>query len=103
MNFYRRWANLKIRHEYPELSQAALTELFKARAAQLLGEYERYVSDHHWEGENTLIGTGHGVRAELKVLTGAIEVEVKLPFMLRPLRGKIEQVVRRQLDKLPAQ
>jgi len=91
---------VKISHDYPELSHEELLRRFKARVDTLLGRYSDFISDRSWVSETHLRGAGRGVKADLKVVGQRIDVEVKLPFLMRAFQGKVETVVRRQLHRL---
>ena len=94
---------MKISHDYPDLSHEELLGRFKARVDTLLGRYSDFISDKDWISETHLRGSGRGVKADLKVIGQRVEVEVKLPFLLRAFSGKVEPVVRRQLTRLEEQ
>jgi hypothetical protein len=91
---------MKIRQEYPGKTPEQVAELMKSNVEQLLGEYGHYVGTMKWVSEHRIEGGGKGISASINSLGNAIEIEVKLPFMLRPLKGKIEAVVRRKLAEI---
>ena len=91
---------MKISHNYPQLSHEELLRRFKSRVDTLLGRYSEFISDRSWVSETHLKGAGRGVKADLKVIGQRIDVEVKLPFLMRAFQTKVEAVVRRQLQRL---
>ncbi len=60
---------------------------------------ERYDVDYHWH-DNELHFTRTGVDGTICIDEAQIEVSAKLGFMLKMLKGPIEQVVQNQLDEL---
>jgi len=53
--------------------------------------------EYRWEGDRLLFERG-GVRGVIEVTDEAIEVEVKLGLIYRPLKGQIERHLREFLD-----
>jgi putative polyhydroxyalkanoate system protein len=68
------------------------------RANQLVGEMgHRVKADIHWNGPiATFKGTGFSGRA--KLTDHLIALDLELGFLLRPLRGKIEERIERHLQ-----
>jgi hypothetical protein len=91
---------MKIRHEYPDKSADEVAGLMKKNVEQLLGDYGHYVGKMDWVTERRVEGGGKGVKASIEAVGNTIEIEVKLPFLLRPLRAKAEAVIRRKLGSL---
>jgi len=60
-----------------------------------------------WNPEHTRMGysmeiMGFGTKGEVTLQDGQISLEGKLPFMAKMFSGKIEEMVRKQLDNLLA-
>ena len=91
---------MKISQNYPDLSHEELLRRFKVRVDTLLGRYSDFISDRSWVTDTHLRGAGRGVKADLQVRGQRIDVEIKLPLLMRAFRGKVEVVVRRQLEQL---
>jgi putative polyhydroxyalkanoate system protein len=54
--------------------------------------------DSHWHGDVLLL-THYGAKGSIVVGHDKVEVKVELPFLLRPLRAKVEREINQQLDK----
>lgn len=54
--------------------------------------------DSHWHGD-TLLLTHSGAKGSIAVGEHKVEVKVELPWLLRPLRAKVEREINEQLDK----
>ncbi|MFM1892288.1 MAG: hypothetical protein RLZ44_1365 [Pseudomonadota bacterium] len=52
----------------------------------------------HWEGD-TLRFSRAGASGHIDVKERELEVEIKLGMLLSPLKGKIEQTIREEIDK----
>lgn len=57
-----------------------------------------------WVGDNVEFhapsGTAKGTKGVVRVLEKAVEVSVDLPFMLKMMKGTIEEKIREKLDAL---
>ncbi|HEY8084359.1 MAG TPA: polyhydroxyalkanoic acid system family protein [Methylophilaceae bacterium] len=54
--------------------------------------------DSQWHGD-VLQLTHAGAKGSIVVADNKVEVRVELPFLLRPLRAKVEREIEQQLDK----
>jgi len=54
--------------------------------------------DSHWQGD-VLQLTHASAKGSIAVDDSKVEVRVELPFLLRPLRAKVEREIHQQLDK----
>ena len=59
---------------------------------------EKFDMDSHWEGD-TLRFSRSGVKGSIAVQTHTIEVHAELGLMLSPLKGMVEQEIRRKLTE----
>ena len=59
---------------------------------------EKFGMDGHWEGD-TLRFARSGVSGSIEVSSEAIQVRAELGMMLAPLKGMVEQEIRRKLDE----
>ena len=68
------------------------------------GMQSRLGLDYKWEGDtihfNAPSGTAKGTKGEVAVTDKAVRVTVDLPFMLRVMKGTIEEKINDQLKKL---
>lgn len=71
------------------------------RAAETLAEQlaERYELSHHWQ-EDSLHFERSGVSGHIDLEPGTIRLNVRLGFLLAPLKHKLEQEIHRQLDEI---
>ena len=65
-------------------------------AAALASEYH---VDYQWQ-DDELLFRSPGIEGQLHVGRDAVEINVRLGTMLRPLRGKIESSIRTRLDAI---
>jgi putative polyhydroxyalkanoate system protein len=77
----------------------------KKRAEELAkGMEEKFEIVWQWEGNairfNAPKGTAKGTKGEVAVSEKEVRVQIDLPFMLRVMKGTIEQKVQEKLDKL---
>ena len=77
------------------LGLAGIRELMEHFAA---GLHERYGLERHWQGD-VLQLSGSGVSGAITVTARAVRVTAELGFLLRPLRGRIEQDIHARLDR----
>lgn len=66
------------------------------RIAAKLGQELR--ASYHWQGD-TLVFECPGASGRIRVGEDTVRVEIDLSFLLRPLRGHVEQEVRRHLEE----
>ncbi|HEY8328319.1 MAG TPA: polyhydroxyalkanoic acid system family protein [Rhodanobacter sp.] len=60
--------------------------------------HEKFGMDGRWQ-DDTLLFSRPGVSGSIAVGTDAIQVKAELGLMLTPLKGMIEQEIRRKLDE----
>ena len=61
---------------------------------------EKYQAKTSWVDDKTLNVKGPGVDGKLVIGGDKVDVNLDLGFMLSPLKGKIEETLGRELDKL---
>ena len=61
---------------------------------------EKYQAKTSWADDKTLNVKGPGVDGKLVIGGDKVDVNLDLGFMLSPLKGKIEETLGRELDKL---
>ncbi|WP_345781837.1 polyhydroxyalkanoic acid system family protein [Rhodanobacter sp. AS-Z3] len=59
---------------------------------------EKFGIDGRWQ-DNTLLFTRSGVNGSIAVDSDVIHVKAELGLMLAPLKGMVEQEIRRKLDE----
>jgi len=59
---------------------------------------EKFGMEGHWQGD-TLSFQRPGVNGSIEVEADAIQVRAELGMMLAPLKGMVEQEIRRKLDE----
>jgi putative polyhydroxyalkanoate system protein len=77
----------------------------KSKAEELAkGMQSRLGLDYKWEGDtihfNAPSGTAKGTKGEVAVTDKTVRVIVDLPFLLRVMKGTIEEKINDQLKKL---
>lgn len=60
--------------------------------------HEKFGMEGRWQ-DDTLLFTRSGVKGSIAVGSDAIHVKAELGLMLSPLKGMIEQEIRRKLDE----
>jgi len=70
-----------------------------------LGEklQEKYQAKTSWADDRTLNVKGTGVEGKLIISANKVDVNLDLGFMLTPLKGKIEETLGRELEKLTSE
>lgn len=61
---------------------------------------EKYSADTSWVDENTMKVKGSGVDGDLRIDADKVDVNIKIGMLLSPLKGKIEESLGQELDKL---
>ncbi|HEY8379794.1 MAG TPA: polyhydroxyalkanoic acid system family protein [Nannocystis sp.] len=61
---------------------------------------EKYQAKTSWADDRTLNVKGTGVDGKLTIGDSKVDVVIDLSFMLSPLKGKIEESLNKELDKL---
>ena len=64
---------------------------------------EKYQAKTSWTDDNTLKVKGTGVDGKLVISASKVDVNLDIGFMLSPLKGKIEESLGKELDKLTAE
>ena len=77
----------------------------KTRAEALAKDMEGKLGiSWKWEGDNISFdapsGAAKGAKGTVKVDASQVRVEIDLPFLLRAIKGTIEEKVSEELDKL---
>ena len=77
----------------------------KAKAEELAKGLETKLGiQWKWQGNDIAFevpgGVAKGAKGEVKVDASTIHVAIDLPFMLRPMKGTVEQKVNERLDTL---
>ncbi len=77
----------------------------KKRAEELArGMETKFDMVWQWDGDiirfNAPKGTAKGTKGEVSVTTSEVRVQIDLPFMLRVMKGTIEQKVQEKLEKV---
>jgi putative polyhydroxyalkanoate system protein len=60
--------------------------------------HEKFGMDGRWQ-DDTLLFSRPGVSGSIAVSSDAIQVKAELGLMLTPLKGMVEQEIRRKLDE----
>ncbi|MBZ5709679.1 polyhydroxyalkanoic acid system family protein [Nannocystis pusilla] len=63
---------------------------------------EKYQAKTSWADDRTLNVKGTGVEGKLVISANKVDVNLDLGFMLTPLKGKIEETLGKELEKLTA-
>jgi putative polyhydroxyalkanoate system protein len=88
--------NLSRNHSLPA---ATIKERLVALGAKL---QEKYQAKTSWADDRTLSVKGTGVDGKLTIGESKVDVFIDLSFMLSPMKGKIEESLNHELDKLTA-
>lgn len=64
---------------------------------------EKYQAKTSWADDRTLNVKGTGVEGKLVISPNKVDVNLDLGFMLTPLKGKIEETLGKELEKLTAE
>ena len=77
----------------------------KAKAEELAKSMEdRLGIRWHWEGQNIKFdapsGVAKGATGTVSITASEVRVEIDLPFLLRAVKGSVEDKVKEKLDKL---
>lgn len=88
--------NLSRNHSLPA---ATIKERLVALGEKL---QEKYQAKTSWADDRTLNVKGTGVDGKLTIGDSKVDVVIDLSFMLSPMKGKIEESLSKELDKLTA-
>ncbi|WAS93221.1 polyhydroxyalkanoic acid system family protein [Nannocystis punicea] len=81
------------------LEPAVIKERISTLGAKL---QEKYQAKTSWADDRTLNVKGTGVEGKLVISDNKVDVNLDLGFMLTPLKGKIEETLGKELEKLTA-
>ena len=81
------------------VAKQATVKAFEAYQAQ----YAKYNPTLHWateeRGDIGFEAKGVKLKGNVTVRTGAIELDLDVPFLLRPFAGKAVEVIEREIEK----
>ena len=79
-----------------DLTLEQARQVAESVAGQLAARYEL---NHHWQGDS-LHFERSGVSGRIELETGQLRVNVRLGFLLAPMKYLLEQEIQRQLDRI---
>lgn len=79
------------------LSPAVLKQRLDDLAGKLQSKYQAKTS---WDDDKTLKVKGTGVEGKLLISDNKVDVNLDLGFMLTPMKGKIEEALTSELEKV---
>jgi putative polyhydroxyalkanoate system protein len=62
----------------------------------------KYQAKTSWDGEKTMNVKGPGVEGKLTIADSKVDVNLDLGFLLSPMKGKIEEALTKELEKVTA-
>jgi len=72
----------------------------RERAEEIVKKLEsKYGIKYSWKGDDRLSFEGKGAKGTVELNQGEVKVSVDLSFLLKPMKGKIEQAIDDQFDK----
>jgi putative polyhydroxyalkanoate system protein len=88
----------------PTIKMEKAHSLTEEQAREKVDNLGRQLSQKHglsgrWKSAGLYQFSGMGVSGEVSLEPGRIAVQVDLPFLLSPLKGKVEQKLREGLDR----
>ncbi|MBL8025953.1 MAG: polyhydroxyalkanoic acid system family protein [Fibrobacteres bacterium] len=84
---------ISIRHK---LSESDAAKRIKTRISELKKEYSISGMSTKWKG-STLSFSYKGVEGEMVVSSESVDIEAKVPLLLRPFTGKAEKEIKKEL------
>jgi putative polyhydroxyalkanoate system protein len=60
----------------------------------------KYQAKTSWDGDKTMNVKGPGVDGKLTLSEGKVDVNLDLGFLLSPMKGKIEEALTKELDRV---
>jgi len=81
------------------LSPAVLKQRLVDLGEKLQTKYQAKTS---WEGEKTMNVKGPGVEGKLSISDTKVDVNLDIGFLLSPMKGKIEEALTKELDRVTA-
>ena len=88
-------SHIVIHRDHP-LTMEQAREAAETIATQLA---DRYEINHHWQ-DDSLHFERSGVSGQIDLEPGAIRINVRLGFLLTPLKYQLEQHIHRELDAI---
>lgn len=77
------------------------TTVIKQRLVDLGEKLQaKYQAKTSWQGDNTMNVKGPGVEGKLTLSEGKVDVNLDLGFLLSPMKGKIEEALTKELEKV---
>jgi putative polyhydroxyalkanoate system protein len=86
-------------------THAMPVEELKKKVDELSGSLEaRYGVRGRWTGALNMAlegsGMAGGVKGKIELTASTVRIEIDLPFLLRPMKSKVEESVTRKMDKI---
>ena len=63
---------------------------------------DKYQAKTSWDGEKTMNVKGPGVDGKLTLNEGKVDVNLDIGFLLSPMKGKIEEALTKELERVTA-
>ena len=63
---------------------------------------EKYQAKTSWDGDKTMNVKGPGVDGKLTLGEGKVDVNLDIGFLLSPMKGKIEEALTKELERVTA-
>lgn len=77
------------------LSPDVIKQRLTALGEKLQAKYSAKTS---WDDDKTLKVKGTGVDGKLKISDNKVDVDIDLGFLLKPMKGKIEEAITKELE-----
>ena len=81
------------------LSPAVIKQRLVELGEKLQAKYQAKTA---WEGEKTMSVKGPGVEGKLLIHDHKVDVNLDIGFLLSPMKGKIEEALTKELEKVTA-
>ena len=81
------------------LSPAVIKQRLVDLGEKLQAKYQAKTS---WDGEKTMNVKGPGVEGKLSIADTKVDVNLDIGFLLSPMKGKIEEALTKELEKVTA-
>jgi putative polyhydroxyalkanoate system protein len=79
------------------LTPAVIKQRLDALGAKLTEKYQAKTS---WEDDKSMKVKGPGVEGKLTIAADKVDVNLDLGFLLTPMKGKIEEAITKELEKV---
>jgi putative polyhydroxyalkanoate system protein len=79
------------------LSPAVIKQRINDLGEKLQSKYQAKTS---WDGEKAMNVKGPGVEGKLTISDNKVDVNLDLGFLLSPMKGKIEEAITKELDRV---